>query len=111
MLTVFGGGNTAFAVAANLSLRGFDVTLYEHPNFASALDPIRSRQTIHLLGVAEQEAARIRRVTNDLAEALEARGFGGPVRTPLVEYRFRRRDWALVLGMVAATVGWMLISG
>jgi len=71
MLTVFGGGNTAFAVAANLSLRGIDVTLYEHPNFASALDPIRSRQTIHLLGVAEQGAARIRRVTNDLAEALE----------------------------------------
>ena len=38
-----------------------------------------------------------------LAEALETRGFGGPYRTPLAEYRFRARDWALVLGMLAAT--------
>ena len=45
------------------------------------------------------------RFPDDLAEALEARGFGGPPRTPLVEYRFRVRGWLLVLGMLAATVG------
>lgn len=49
--------------------------------------------------------ASVMRFADDLAEALEARGFGGPTRTPLVEYRFRARDWALVLGMLAATVG------
>ena len=35
---------------------------------------------------------------DDLAEALEVRGFGSPARTPLAEYRFRTRDWALALG-------------
>lgn len=39
-LTILGGGNTAFATAANLALRGFEVTLYEHPAFAGALDPV-----------------------------------------------------------------------
>jgi energy-coupling factor transport system permease protein len=49
--------------------------------------------------------ASVMRFADDLAEALEARGFGGPTRTPLAEYRFRARDWALVLGMLAGTVG------
>lgn len=47
--------------------------------------------------------ADVMRFADDLAEALETRGFGGPYRTPLAEYRFRARDWALVLGMLAAT--------
>jgi energy-coupling factor transport system permease protein len=47
--------------------------------------------------------ADVMRFADDLAEALETRGFGGPYRTPLVEYRFRVRDWALVLGMLAVT--------
>jgi len=38
---------------------------------------------------------------DDLAEALEVRGFGGSTRTPLVAYRFRARDWALALGALA----------
>ena len=55
--------------------------------------------------------ASVMRFADDLAEALEARGFGGPTRTPLAEYRFRARDWALVLGMVAVTVGWAFVPG
>ena len=52
----------------------------------------------------------IMRFADDLAEALESRGFGGPTRTPLVEYRFRIRDWGLVLGMLMVTLGWVFIS-
>ena len=55
--------------------------------------------------------ASVMRFADDLAEALEARGFGGPVRTPLAEYRFRRQDWALVLAMLAVTAGWALVPG
>lgn len=55
--------------------------------------------------------ASVMRFADDLAEALEARGFGGPVRTPLVEYQFRRQDWALVLAMLAVTMGWVFIPG
>lgn len=47
------------------------------------------------------------RFADDLAEALEARGFGGPRRTPLTEYRLRARDWILVLSavLIAMVVG------
>ncbi|MCP5158920.1 MAG: ATP-binding cassette domain-containing protein [Gammaproteobacteria bacterium] len=38
----------------------------------------------------------VMRFADDLAEALETRGFGGPTRTPLAEYRFQIRDWRLV---------------
>ena len=40
---------------------------------------------------------------DELAEALEVRGFGGPARTPLAEYRLRTWDWALALGALALT--------
>lgn len=48
--------------------------------------------------------ADVMRFADDLAEALEARGFGGPTRTPLADYRFRLRDWALVFGISALAV-------
>ena len=70
-LTILGGGNTAFAVAANLTLRGYRVTLYELPAFAATLAPIRTTQTIRLVGVAEQGAAQIAHVTTNIQEALE----------------------------------------
>lgn len=69
-LTILGGGNTAFAVAANLALRGFEITLCEHPNFATALDPIRASGKIKLIGVAEQGIAQIHQVTDDIEVAL-----------------------------------------
>jgi energy-coupling factor transport system permease protein len=37
------------------------------------------------------------RFADDLTEALEARGFAAPTRTPLRDYRFTHRDWLLVL--------------
>jgi opine dehydrogenase len=71
-VTILGGGNTAFAVAANLSLQGHEITLYELPEFAASLEPIQGTQTIKLLGVAERGAAKISRVTTDIEEALSA---------------------------------------
>ena len=69
-LTVLGGGNTAFAAAANLSLRGFEVTLCEHPSFAWTLDPIAQEGTIALDGVAGQGQAPIAKLTTDFEEGL-----------------------------------------
>ena len=71
-VTILGGGNTAFAAAARLTLRGCEVTLYEIPEFDVALDPIRETGIIHLLGVAEQGAAKVHRITSDIEEALNA---------------------------------------
>jgi len=56
------------------------------------------RNGIALLGPL---LASVMGFADDLAEALETRGFGGRHRTPLEDYRFRARDWALVLGAVA----------
>lgn len=69
-VTVLGGGNTAFSLAANLSLAGFEVLLWEHPDFAASIAPIRSSLTIHLDGAARSGAAALAGVTTDPAEAL-----------------------------------------
>lgn len=69
-VTILGGGNTAFAVAANLSLAGYAVTLCEHPSFRAMVDPILTSKQIELGGVAHRETARLHAVTTDFAEAL-----------------------------------------
>lgn len=71
-LTILGGGNTAFAVAANLSLRGFEITLCEFPSFESTIEPIRERRLIHLDGVAERGESRIAQITTDIRQALRS---------------------------------------
>ena len=53
--------------------------------------------------------ASVMRFADDLAEALEVRGFGGPVRTPLADYRFRWRDWALILATGVLAAGWLVL--
>jgi len=68
-LAVLGGGNTAFALAANLTLRGYEVILWEAPSQAASLAPLEGNNQIRLTGVAEQGIARIHRVTTDVAEA------------------------------------------
>jgi opine dehydrogenase len=70
-LTILGGGNTAFAVAANLALRGYDVTLCEHPSFAWTLDPIRETGAIKLVGVAAQGVGKLSNLTTDSRIALQ----------------------------------------
>jgi opine dehydrogenase len=69
-LTVLGGGNTAFAVAANLTLAGHQVTLCELPSFAHMIEPIRDSQQIALDGVVRRGTAQIHRVTTSFTEAL-----------------------------------------
>ena len=69
-ITILGGGNTAFATAANLSLNGASLTLCELPEFSSVVDPIRESRRITLDGVAGRGTAEVARVTTDFAEGL-----------------------------------------
>ena len=71
-ITILGGGNTAFATAANLTLKGFDITLCELPEFGHTLDPVRDQGVIHLVGVEETGAAKIHGMTTDIEAALNA---------------------------------------
>ena len=69
-LTVLGGGNTAFSVAANLTLAGASVTLCELPSFEQMIHPIHSSREIELRGVAGRGIACLDGVTTDFSEAL-----------------------------------------
>ena len=71
-ITILGGGNTAFATAANLTLKGFAITLCELPEFGHTLDPVRDQGVIHLVGVEETGAAKVHCMTTDIEAALNA---------------------------------------
>ncbi len=69
-LTVGGGGNTAFALAAALKLRGRAVALFEAPEFAASIQPVLDAGGIHVHGVAGDGLAQIDLVTTDPVEAI-----------------------------------------
>jgi opine dehydrogenase len=71
-VTVFGGGNAAFAIAACMNLKGMKVTLCDFPDFEQAITPVKETGFIDLIrqdGPMEGKAA-IDRVTTDIAEAV-----------------------------------------
>lgn len=70
-ITILGGGNGAFCAAADLTLRGFDVTIYEDPKFVKNVEDIMKDKVINLVGPGPEGAAKIKNVTTDLAEALK----------------------------------------
>lgn len=69
-ICIMGGGNGGFAAAADLTLRGFEVTLYEDPKFAASIEGIKDTKTINLEGVGPVGQAVLRKVTTDLADAI-----------------------------------------
>ena len=69
-ITILGGGNTAFSVAANLQMAGAAVTLCEIPSFAHMVEPILESRQIDLDGVAGQGTATLECVTTDFSVGL-----------------------------------------
>ncbi|MDQ3692863.1 MAG: NAD/NADP octopine/nopaline dehydrogenase family protein [Chloroflexota bacterium] len=69
-ITILGAGNTGFSLAANLALAGHEVLLWEHPAFASAIEPLRDSLTIQLDGAARTGEATLAAVTTDARQAL-----------------------------------------
>lgn len=69
-IAVLGGGNTAFAVAAKLTLDGARVTLCEVPDFRHTLEPIGDTRKIGLTGVTGEGEPTIHHVTTDLRSGL-----------------------------------------
>ncbi len=69
-LTVLGGGNTAFSLAAKLALDGHQILIWEHPDFAQTIDPLRDSLTITLNDPNGTRVATIDVVTTDPATAL-----------------------------------------
>lgn len=67
-ISIFGAGNGACTAAADLTLRGYDITLFELPEFKQNLEPIRERQGIQIHGVIEGFAP-LKKITTDVKEA------------------------------------------
>ncbi len=70
---VMGTGSVGLAVAGVLSLSGFDVSLYELPQFASSLEAIAEQGGIRVHGAYGEGLARPQLVTSDIGEAIAGR--------------------------------------
>ena len=70
-VTVLGGGNGAHAMAADLTLKGVEVTICEAPEFKEAFRTTLERQSIQLVDPwGEEREVRIHRATIDFKEAV-----------------------------------------
>jgi opine dehydrogenase len=70
-VAVMGGGNASHTIAADLSLKGLTVNLFEMERFAGAMRGVFETQEIEISGVAGAGRARLNRVTTDIREAVE----------------------------------------
>jgi opine dehydrogenase len=69
-ITIMGAGGVGTAAAADLTLAGHEVVLYEMPRFHENIDPIMESGGISLAGVGRTGFARVAKVTTDIAEAV-----------------------------------------
>ena len=70
-ICIMGGGNGGFAAAADLTQRGYEITLYEDPKFAASIAGIAENRTIVLKEKGELiDSVQLHKVTTDLADAL-----------------------------------------
>lgn len=70
-IAVLGGGGTGHAIAADLTLAGFKINLFEEARFSDKLKLVSERGGIELKGAARKGFARVHKVTTDIAEALK----------------------------------------
>lgn len=70
VFAVIGAGNGGFCTAADLTLRGYEVRLYESPEFADNIEPVLEKGGIALRGVAGEGFARPSLVTTDIKATL-----------------------------------------
>lgn len=70
-VAVLGGGNGAHAIAADLSLGGIAVKMWEHPKFSEKFQRTLQSGKIEIEGVARQGIAELAEVTMDLKKAIK----------------------------------------
>lgn len=71
VVAVLGGGNGGHAAAADLTMRGFEVHLFESENFAAHMQQVFDTKTIELQGACDSGEAHIAMVTSNLEEAIK----------------------------------------
>ena len=70
-VTVIGGGGTGMMMAADLSLQGHEVTLFDYPQHAENLERIRERGYVEITGNAITGKAVIGHITTEVEAAVK----------------------------------------
>ena len=70
-IAVLGAGHVGHACSADLSLGGYNVTLYELPELRENLKPILNRGGIEITGKARTGFAKLGKITSQIEEALK----------------------------------------
>jgi opine dehydrogenase len=70
VIAVLGAGNGGQTMAADLTLSGFKVNLFELPAFSSNLKPLKLEGGLHLSGVGHNGFAKLNKITDNIEEAL-----------------------------------------
>jgi opine dehydrogenase len=71
-ITAIGAGNGGKALAADMTLAGHEVTLFEFPQFEANIEPIIKKGGINLVGVGRNGFARLHTITTDVEDALKS---------------------------------------
>ncbi|MGQ9638035.1 MAG: NAD/NADP octopine/nopaline dehydrogenase family protein [Thermodesulfobacteriota bacterium] len=71
IVAVLGGGNGGHAVAANLSLAGFKVNLFELPQFGETFEKVLRTREIRIEGVSIDGIAKLNLATHDIEQAIK----------------------------------------
>ena len=77
----------------------------------AALRPYGPRSGLPILSLLVPLLLQAFQLADELAEAMEARGFGRPGRTFMQEYRMRAVDWIVLVGSIALAawlIGWVV---
>jgi len=70
-LAVIGAGNGGFTMAADMTLAGWKVHLYEMPRFKDNITPLMKEGGIQITGAARTGFAKLERITSDIKEAVD----------------------------------------
>jgi opine dehydrogenase len=70
-IAVMGGGNGSHTIAADLSLKGMTVNMFEMEQFAGSMHGVFETREIEMTGVAGNGTARLNMVTSDIRRAAE----------------------------------------
>ena len=70
-IAVLGGGGTGHTMAADLTLAGHEVTLYEEPRHKESLRSALELGGVSMTGAGRQGLAKIHKITTNIEEALK----------------------------------------
>jgi opine dehydrogenase len=69
-IAIIGGGGTGKSIAADLSLSGYEVILYEEPEYKAAISDVVERGGVEITGALGEKFVKIGNITMDINKAL-----------------------------------------